>query len=59
MERFYDCSKGEIMIDDVNVREQDWEKLHQNIGFVSQEPALFSGSIKQNIVYGVENYTNE
>lgn len=41
IERFYDITNGEILIDGVNIKELDWDWLHQNIGFVSQEPTLF------------------
>lgn len=59
IERFYDITNGEILIDGVNIKELDWDWLHQNIGFVSQEPTLFSGTLINNIVYGVEKYQNE
>ena len=49
-------NKGNIYIDDVDIKDYDIEYLRKNIGFVGQEPILNSGSILPNIVYGVDNY---
>ena len=51
LERFYDVSRGEIVIDGVNIRDLDPRWLHRNIAIVPQEPVLFSGSIRANISY--------
>ena len=60
IQRFYDPdSKGRILIDGFDLREFDLQWLHQKMGFVAQEPALMSGSILENIIYGVDNYTQE
>ncbi|CAH0400233.1 unnamed protein product [Chilo suppressalis] len=50
--RLYDPDKGRIMLDGVDIRELDPMWLRSHIGFVSQEPVLFNGSIKENILYG-------
>ncbi|XP_052769756.1 ATP-binding cassette sub-family B member 10, mitochondrial-like isoform X1 [Mya arenaria] len=50
--RFYDPNSGEIYLDDVNIRDIDPQWLRHQIGVVSQEPALFSCSIADNIRYG-------
>ncbi|KAL8199868.1 hypothetical protein R6Q57_013436 [Mikania cordata] len=50
--RFYDPEKGEVLIDDHNVKDLDIKFLRTNIGVVSQEPALFSGTIKDNMKVG-------
>lgn len=50
--RFYDPSSGQILLDGQNVAEFDWTWLRKNIGLVSQEPVLFSGTIRDNIAYG-------
>ncbi|KAI7726106.1 hypothetical protein M8C21_021578, partial [Ambrosia artemisiifolia] len=50
--RFYDPEKGEVLIDDHNVKYLDIKFLRTNIGAVSQEPALFSGTIKDNMKVG-------
>ncbi|XP_053608432.1 ATP-binding cassette sub-family B member 10, mitochondrial-like [Plodia interpunctella] len=50
--RLYDPDKGKILLDGVDIKELDPTWLRSHIGFVSQEPVLFSGSIKDNILYG-------
>ena len=57
--RFYEPSEGKILIDgeDYKKRPQSW--LHQNIGYVLQAPHLFSGTIKENIRYGMLTATDE
>jgi ABC-type multidrug transport system fused ATPase/permease subunit len=56
LERFYDPNEGTIYIDDIDIRDYNIEYLRKNIGFVSQEPILNSGTIEENILYGVDNY---
>jgi len=51
--RLYDCTEGEILIDGKNVKSIPIETLRTNIGFVHQEPFLFSDTIKNNIGYGL------
>jgi len=53
--RFYDPIEGVITIDDKDLRDYNVQWLHKQIGFVSQEPVLFAGTIKQNIIYGVQD----
>lgn len=50
--RFYDISKGEILIDGVNIKNFSFNSLRKNIGYVSQERLLFSRSIRDNIAFG-------
>ncbi|CDP04961.1 unnamed protein product [Coffea canephora] len=50
--RFYDPEKGDIFIDNHNIKELDLKFLRRNIGLVSQEPSLFAGTIKDNIKIG-------
>ncbi|MED6126995.1 hypothetical protein PIB30_083852 [Stylosanthes scabra] len=52
IERFYDPINGTIFIDGCDIREFDLRSLRSHIALVSQEPALFGGSIRDNIVYG-------
>ncbi|KAG2373980.1 hypothetical protein C9374_011645 [Naegleria lovaniensis] len=61
LERFYTPNKGRVFLDNIDIQELDPTWLHHNIGIVSQEPVLFSGSIKYNIAYalGLENVTQE
>ncbi|QQS59475.1 ATP-binding cassette domain-containing protein [Candidatus Peregrinibacteria bacterium] len=50
--RFYDPQKGEIFIDGRNIRAVTQKSLHENIGVVFQETALFNASIRENIAVG-------
>ncbi len=50
--RFYDVSRGEILIDGVNVKDVTFKSLRKQIGYVSQDRLLFSRSIKDNIAFG-------
>lgn len=52
MERFYDPTLGEVLLDGENIKNLQIEWLRNQIGLVTQEPALLSLSIKENIVYG-------
>ncbi|KAH7427059.1 hypothetical protein KP509_10G028600 [Ceratopteris richardii] len=52
IERFYDPTLGEVLLDGENIRNLRVEWLRNQIGLVSQEPALFAASIKENILYG-------
>ena len=49
--RFYDVDSGEITIDGRDIREVSVESLRQSIGYVSQDPFLFHGTIGENIAY--------
>lgn len=57
--RFYDVSKGRILIDDRDIREYTLESLRAAIGYVPQKGILFSGTIESNIGFGVEHATPE
>ena len=57
--RFYDVKEGAIEFDGVDIRKFDLESLRNNISFVFQDNFLFSGSIKDNILMGNENATDE
>ncbi|XP_057415709.1 ABC transporter B family member 11-like [Lotus japonicus] len=59
IERFYDPQTGEVLIDGVNLREFQLKWIRQKIGLVSQEPVLFTCSIKENIAYGKDGATDE
>ena len=52
IERFYEVSKGEILIDDVNIKNYNLISLRKIISIVLQEPNLFNKSIYENIKYG-------
>ncbi|KAE8679576.1 ABC transporter B family member 12 [Hibiscus syriacus] len=58
-ERFYDPQAGEVLIDGINLKEFQLRWIRGKIGLVSQEPVLFTSSIRDNIVYGKEGATTE
>ncbi|MEE0956427.1 MAG: ABC transporter ATP-binding protein [Eubacterium sp.] len=53
--RFFEPTEGRILIDGVDERERSQLWLHSNIGYVLQTPHLFSGTIRENMLYGNEN----
>ena len=59
--RFYDVEdgKGEILIDDVNIKDYNLYELRKKIGLVSQEPILFKRSVLENVRYGKLDATDE
>jgi len=57
--RFYDATKGEVLVDGVNVKEYKFDTLRDKIGVVPQKAQLFSGTIRDNIKWGNENATDE
>ena len=50
--RFYDVTEGEVLVDDVNVKDYEQESLHNLIGYVPQKAVIFKGTIKSNVAYG-------
>ncbi|KAG2646569.1 putative multidrug resistance protein isoform X2 [Panicum virgatum] len=59
LERFYDPSAGEVTLDGVDIRRLQLKWLRAQMGLVSQEPALFATSIRENIKFGKEDATEE
>lgn len=57
--RFYDVSKGAILLDGVDIRDLSQEDLRRKIGIVSQDTMLFTGSVSDNIRFGKEDATDE
>lgn len=57
--RFYDVTKGQVLVDGVDVRELTQHELHDKIGYVPQKGVLFSGTIDSNLRYGKEDATPE
>ncbi|KAI5447585.1 ABC transporter B family member 9 [Lathyrus oleraceus] len=59
LERFYDPDAGEVLIDGVNLKNLQLKWIRGQIGLVSQEPILFTTTIRENIAYGKEGATDE
>ena len=57
--RLYDVTKGEILVDGINVKDVTQKDLHDRIGYVPQKGILFSGTIESNIKYSDENMSDE
>ncbi|CAO2170253.1 unnamed protein product [Urochloa humidicola] len=57
VERFYDPQAGEVLIDGIDIRRMKLQWIRGKISLVSQEPVLFSTTIRENIAYGMENIT--
>lgn len=53
--RFYDVTEGAVLFDGTDVRELKQKELHSLISIVPQKAVLFSGSVKENLLYGDEN----
>ncbi|KAF0917202.1 hypothetical protein E2562_017108 [Oryza meyeriana var. granulata] len=59
VERFYDPQSGEVLIDGIDIRRMNLGWIRGKISLVSQEPVLFSSTIRENIAYGKEDQTLE
>lgn len=57
--RFYEIKDGSIKIDNIDIRDIKLKSLRQNIGLVQQDVFLFTGTIKENILYGDPRATDE
>ena len=57
--RFFDVSKGEILLDGVDIRRMDLKDLRSRLGYVPQKAVLFSGTIDSNLRYGREDAPEE
>lgn len=53
--RFFDATEGEVLINDLNIKEYTENALMDKIGYVPQKGYLFTGTVRSNILYGVEN----
>ncbi|CAF2852909.1 unnamed protein product [Rotaria sp. Silwood2] len=59
LERFYDVTSGQLLIDGTDIRQLNLHWLRSQFGLVSQEPILFDLTIAENIAYGLENVPME
>lgn len=57
--RFYDASKGEMLVNGVNVKSWKLNKLREKVGIVPQKAVLFHGTIRENMQMGKENASDE
>jgi ATP-binding cassette subfamily B protein len=57
--RFYDATSGRVLLDGVDVRDVTLRSLRRAIGVVSQDPFLFSATVRENIAFGVVDATDE
>ena len=59
VERFYDGTSGQVLLDDIPLDQLNLQWLRKNIGFVQQEPILFNRSIRDNILFGSGNSSSQ
>jgi subfamily B ATP-binding cassette protein MsbA len=57
--RFYDVTSGEILIDGINIKDIKIEDFRNLIGIVPQETILFNDTVRNNIIFGMEDVTDE
>lgn len=57
--RFYEINSGEILLDGTDIRDMTMRSLRENIGIVEQDVYLFSGSVRENILYGKPDASEE
>nr|KYP61369.1 Putative multidrug resistance protein [Cajanus cajan] len=55
IQRFYDVERGSVKVDNIDIRELDIHWYRQHTALVSQEPVIYSGSIRDNILYGKQD----
>lgn len=59
IQRFYDVSKGKILLNGIDIRELTQKDLRKSVGYVPQKAVLFSGTVRSNLCYGKEDLTDE
>lgn len=50
--RFYDATRGEVLVDGVNFKDYTFDALYNKLGYVTQKAVLFSGTIRDNVLFG-------
>ena len=50
--RFYDVTKGEVLVDGINVKDYKFSNLYNKLGYVSQKAFMFNGTVEENVTYG-------
>uniref|UniRef100_A0ACD5YI17 Uncharacterized protein n=1 Tax=Avena sativa TaxID=4498 RepID=A0ACD5YI17_AVESA len=59
LERFYDPQSGEVLLDGINLKQLNLSWVRQRVGLVSQEPILFTTTIRENLEYGKKGASQE
>lgn len=59
LSRFYDPTSGDVLIDDQDISKVTLSSLRSNVGVMTQDSFLFSGTIKENLLYGKPNATQD
>jgi ATP-binding cassette subfamily B protein len=57
--RFYDATEGRVLVDGVDVRDLTRRSLRREVGVISQDPFLFSATVRENIAFGASDATDE
>lgn len=57
--RFYDATKGQVLVNGIDVKKYEIETLREKIGVVAQKTVLFKGSLRKNMQWGKEKATDE
>ena len=57
--RFFDTTFGEVLVDDINIKEYTTKALNKKLGFVPQKGVLFRGTVEENVKYGAPDATAE
>jgi len=58
IERFFDCNEGEVLFNQINVKDWKLDELRKSMALVPQKTTIFSGSVAENIRYGKEDATD-
>ena len=59
LERFYDPEEGEVLVDGHNFKDINLRNFRSQVGYVGQEPVLFNQTIRENLLYGNPDATEE
>jgi ATP-binding cassette subfamily B protein len=59
LQRFYDPQQGQVLLDNVDIRNMGLQQLREHIALVPQQPALFTGDVRYNIAYGKPDATDK
>ncbi|ELT94942.1 hypothetical protein CAPTEDRAFT_6286 [Capitella teleta] len=59
LEHFYETKSGQVLLDGIDIQQYDHGYLHEKVSLVGQEPVLYARSIKENIAYGLDEWTIE